>query len=106
MSIITYSIISNITTVDIYEWSIRKVVFRNCNNYNSYLIGYAPNINKLEIVGIKHLCLIQQVICVKNTDNIYSLCGKPGLTDEAEDIWGDFKKIARIIYEIDITHKY
>ncbi|MFA6272657.1 MAG: hypothetical protein WC693_06240 [Patescibacteria group bacterium] len=92
--------------VDIYDWSIRKVVFRHCNNYSSYLIGYAPSIHKLEIVSIKHLFLKQQVICIKNTDKIYSLHGESGLTDEAEEIWSDFKKIARIIYEIDITHKY
>jgi hypothetical protein len=92
--------------LDIYEWSIRRVVFRHCNFYDSYLIGYAPIRYKLEIVCIKQFYLRERLIYGKNTDKIYSLRGKPGLTDEAEDIWGDFKKIARIIYEIDITHKY
>jgi hypothetical protein len=92
--------------IDIYEWSIRRVVFRHCNFYNSYLIGYAPISYKLEVVCIKQFCLTERLIHDKNTDKIYSLRGKSGLTNEAEDIWGDFKKIVRIIYEIDITHKY
>ena len=92
--------------IDIYEWSIRRALFRHCNFYSSYLIGYAPSCHKLEIVSIKQFYLNERLIYGKNTDKIYSLCGNSGLTDEAEEIWCDFKKIGRIIYEIDITDKY
>ncbi|MGZ4955090.1 MAG: hypothetical protein ACXV8Q_08245 [Methylobacter sp.] len=106
MNILAFSILSDISIINIYEWSIRKVVFRHCNFYDSYLIGYAPSFNKLEIVCVKQFYLKERLIYGKNTDKIYSLYGNSGLTDEAEEIWSDFKKIGRIIYEIDITNKY
>jgi hypothetical protein len=68
-----------------------------------------PYYNKLEIVRIKRFYLEQRLIYVENEDNvnnIYFLSGQSGLTDDAEEIWHAYKKIPRIIHEIDITNKY
>ncbi|WP_333875757.1 hypothetical protein [Methylobacter sp.] len=92
--------------IEIYDWSIRKVVFKHCNFYESYLVGYAPDCRRLDIACIKRFYLKEQLICCKNRDKLYLLYGSSGLTDEAEEIWSGFKKVSRIIYEIDITDKY
>ena len=106
MSILTDSIAANARVIDIYDWSIRKVVFRHNKYYESFLIGYVPGHNKLEIACIKRFYLKERLISEEGIDDIYYLYGQSGLTDEAEKIWGAYKICARIVYEIDITHKY
>jgi hypothetical protein len=106
MSIITNSISENFEIINIYEWSIRKVMYRREKRYRTYLIGYVPSYNKLEITCASRIYLEERVISEEGTDRNYLLCGQSGLTDLAEDIWRDHKKIVRIIYEADISHKY
>lgn len=106
MSIITNSTPGNFEIVNIYEWSIRKVMYRREKRYRSYLIGYVPSYNKLEITCVNRIYLEQRIVSDERADSLYSLCGSPGLTDLAEDIWRDHKKIVRIIYETEISHKY
>jgi hypothetical protein len=106
MNIIPNSIPEHFDIYNIYEWSIRKVVFRHTKVYRTYLIGYVPSYNKLEITCVNRIYLKQRLISDESTDSIFSLCGSPGLTDLAEDIWRDHKKIVRIIYETDLSHKY
>ena len=106
MSNISNSIPGNAEIIKIYEWSIRKVIFRHARFYRSYLIGYVPSYNKLEITCVKRIYLKQRLISEEGAEGIYSLCGSSGLTDEAEDIWCHYKEVVRIIHEIDITHKY
>ncbi|MEY3787525.1 MAG: hypothetical protein RIQ94_985 [Pseudomonadota bacterium] len=91
---------------NIYEWSIRKVVFRHTKVYRTCLIGYVPSHNKLEITCVNRIFLEQRVISEEGTDRNYLLCGQSGLTEEAEDIWCCHKKIVRIKHETDISHKY
>ncbi|MDI1278533.1 hypothetical protein [Methylobacter sp.] len=106
MSNIPNSMPENFEIYNIYEWSIRKVVFRHMKVYRTYLIGYVPSYNKLEITCVNRIYLEQRLISEEGTNSNYLLCGKSGLTDEAEDIWFYHKKIVRIKYEIDISHKY
>lgn len=106
MTNIPNSMPENFEIFNMYEWSIRKVVFRHTKVYRTYLIGYVPSYNKLEITCVNRIYLEQRVISEEGTDRNYLLCGQSGLTDLAEDIWRDHKKIVRIIYEADISHKY
>ncbi|MDI1279676.1 hypothetical protein [Methylobacter sp.] len=106
MSIITNSISGNFEIINIYEWSIRKVMCRHDKRYRTFLIGYVPSYEKLEITCVNRIYLEQRVISEEGTDRNYLLCGQSGLTDLAEDIWRDHKKIVRIIYETDISHRY
>lgn len=106
MNNITNSISGNSEIIKIYEWSIRKVMFRHARRYRTYLIGYVPSCNKLEITTVKRVYLKQRLISGDHTDDIYSLCGSPGLDAEAEDIWCNYKKFVRIIHEKDISHKF
>jgi hypothetical protein len=92
--------------IEIYNWSIRKVVFRHCNFYETYLVGYAPNFDTFGITAIERFYIKERLIEGKDSDHIYILSGKAGLTDEAEKFWSQTKQFARIIYELDITNKY
>ena len=98
--------IEETTAINIYDWSIRKVLFRHAKHYTSVLIGHVPYYDKLEIVYIKRFYLEQRLIYEENLDNIYFLSGQSGLTDKAEKIWHAYKKNPRIVHEIDITNKY
>lgn len=79
---------------------------RHDKRYRTFLIGYVPSYEKLEITCVNRIYLEQRVISEEGTDRNYLLCGQSGLTDLAEDIWRDHKKIVRIIYETDISHRY
>jgi hypothetical protein len=92
--------------VDIYCWSIKKVVFRHGKLYEPYLIGYVPTVPALEIVRIQRFYVEERLIQCKDTGSRYILRGYPGLPDDAEAIWSNFKQFTRVIYDIDISHKY
>jgi hypothetical protein len=81
-------------------------VFRHCNFYESYLVGYAPALDTFGIAAIKRFYISERLIKDKNNDQVYSLCGMPDLTNEAEEFWSETKRFARIIFDIDITYKY
>jgi hypothetical protein len=106
MGIITNSPLENSDIANIYDWSIRKVIFRGYNRYTTYLIGYVPSYGKLEITSVNRIYLEQRVISQEGRVRNFLLCGQSGLTDLAEDIWHDYKNIYRISYETDISHKY
>lgn len=92
--------------IKIYDWSIRKVIFKHAKYYVTYLIGYVPSYHKLEITCIERIFLKKRLISEDCSDDLYSLRGSFGLSDEAEEIWCDYKKLFHIKYEIDISHKY
>jgi len=92
--------------IDIYNWSIKKVVFRHGKRYEPYLIGYVPSIPALEIVRIQRFYVEERLIQCKDTGSLYILRGQSGLPDDAEAIWGNFKQFTRAIYDIDISYKY
>jgi hypothetical protein len=92
--------------IEIYNWSIRKVVFRHGKVYESYLVGYAPGLDTFGIAAIERFYIKEGLIEDKNSYRLYSLCGISGLTDEGEEFWSEIKQFARIVYELDITHKY
>ena len=102
MNNITNSISDNNEIIKIYDWSIRKVIFRHPRSYRTYLIGYVPKYRKLEITCVEQIFLKERLISEDCSDDMYSLCGSQGLTDEAEEIWCDYKKLLHIKYEIDI----
>ena len=105
MNNITNSISDN-KIIKIYDWSIRKVLFRHTKSYVTYLIGYVPSYRKLEITCIERIFLKERLISEDCSDDMYSLCGPSGIPEEAEEIWCDYKKLFHIKYEIDISHKY
>jgi hypothetical protein len=105
MGILT-NYIEQTTAINIYDWSIRKVLFRHKKHYTSVLIGYVPYYDKIEIVYIKQFYFEQRLISEENVDNIYFLSGQSGLTDKAKKLWHAYKKNLRIVHEIDITNKY
>ena len=106
MSIITNSFSGNSEIVYIYEWSIRKILCRHDSRYTTYLIGYVPSYHKLQITRVKRIHLEQRLVYERDAGGIYTLRGTSGLTDLAEDIWRDHKKIIQVTYEADITYKY
>jgi hypothetical protein len=92
--------------IDIYNWSIKKVVFRHGKQYEPYLIGYAPTIPALEIVCIRRFYVEERLIQCEDTRSLYILRGPSGLPDDAEAIWSNFKQFTRVIHDIDISYKY
>jgi hypothetical protein len=92
--------------IEIYNWSIRKAVFRHSKFYEPYLVGYAPSLHTFGIASILRFDIKERLIKDKNSDQVYSLCGISGLTDEGEAFWDETKRFMRIVYEIDITNKY
>jgi hypothetical protein len=92
--------------IEIYNWSIRKVVYRHCTFYDSYLVGYAPSLDTFGIAEIQRFYIKERLIKDKNNGQVYSLCGKSGLTNEGEKFWSETKRFVRIIYDLDITNKY
>ena len=94
------------TAINIYDWSIRKVVFKQEKHFTSLLIGHVPYYDKIEIVRIKQFNLEDRLISDKDIDHFYFLSGLSGLTDKAKRIWHSYKKNQQIQYEIDITNKY
>ncbi|MGZ5577112.1 MAG: hypothetical protein ACXWEV_09545 [Methylobacter sp.] len=92
--------------IDIYNWSIKKAVFRHGKLYEPYLIGYVPSIPSLEIVRIRRFYVEERLIQCKDTGSRYILRGQSGLPYDAEAIWSNFKQFTRVIHDIDISHKY
>jgi hypothetical protein len=92
--------------IEIYSWSIRKVIFRHSKVYEPYLIGYAPSLHTFGIAAIERFYIKEGLIEDKNSYRLYSLCGISGLTDKGEEFWSETKQLGRIIYDLDITHRY
>jgi hypothetical protein len=92
--------------IKIYNWSIRKVVFRHCSFYETYLVGYSPTLDTLGMVGIQRFDTQELRINGKDNGPVYILSGQAGLSDEGEAFWAETKRFMRIIYERDITSKY
>jgi hypothetical protein len=92
--------------IEIYNWSIRKVIFRHSKVYEPYLVGYAPTLDTFGIAAIERFYISERLIEDKNSYRLYSLCGMPDLTNEAEKFWSETKQFARIIYDLDISYKY
>jgi len=97
----------DITAINIYNWSIRKVLFKHTKKYKSILIGYVPYYKKIEIVCIKKFTLEERIIISDdNLNNMYFLSGQSGLTSKAKKILHFYNIKMQIINEIDTTNKY
>jgi hypothetical protein len=81
-------------------------VFRHCNFYESYLVGYAPDLDTFGIAEIQRFYIKERRIKGKDSGHVYILSGQAGLSDEGEAFWAETKRFMRIVYEIDITNKY
>jgi hypothetical protein len=98
--------LSNAIVVDVFDWSIRKVRIKGPIENIYVLIGNAFSYNKFEILQIKRFYTKPRLIAVEGADEFYSLCGQSGLVAEAEVFWCEYKIMAGIIFDLDITHKY
>jgi len=81
-------------------------VFRHCNFYESYLVGYAPDLDTFGIAEIQRFYIKERRIKGKDDGHVYILSGQAGLTHEAEKFWSETKQFTRIIFDLDISHKY
>jgi ATP-dependent Lon protease len=88
------------------HWSIRKVAWGDTDRRSKHLVGFVKEDEKW-LVSARVEKFDRQAKRVRTSDGrMYHLEGQPGTSDEAENVWIDWKDQHDVHEDLDVTHQY
>jgi ATP-dependent Lon protease len=92
--------------VTLVQWSIREVAWGDTDRRSKHLVGFVKEDEKWH-VSARVEKFDRQANRVRTSDGrMYHLEGQPGTSDEAENVWIDWKDQHDIHEDLDVTHQY
>jgi ATP-dependent Lon protease len=88
------------------HWSIREVTWGDTDRRSKHLVGFVKEDEKW-LVSARVEKFDRQAKRIRTSDGrVYHLEGPPGTSDEAENVWLDWKDQHDVHEESDVTHQY
>jgi ATP-dependent Lon protease len=92
--------------VTMVQWSMREVVWGDTDRRSQHVVGFIQQEERWH-VSARVEKFDRQAKRVRTSDGrVYHLEGPPGTSDEAENVWLDWKDQHDVREELDVTHQY
>ena len=89
---------------NIVNWSVHAAKFSN-GNKSHHLLGFVPyKAGRVTSAIYKFDPENQKIITASG--RVYTLKGPPGLSDDAEYVWQNWKLMNSVVNDIDVTESY